>query len=58
MSSLFVSMSFATPLDYSVVNVGVVDLQPAVMMCNEHRTVSMRIRVLVHADVIPDLGSC
>ena len=58
MGSLFVSMSFATPLDYSVVTVRVVDLQPAVMMYNEKRTVSMRIRVLVHADVIPDLGSC
>ena len=58
MSSLFVSMSFVTPLDYSVVNVGVVDLQPAVMMCNEQRTVSMRMSLLVHADVIPGSGSC
>ena len=56
MNSLFVSMSFVTPLDYSVVNVGVVDHQPAVMMCNEMRVVSMRIRVLVHADVTPGLG--
>ena len=40
MSSLFISMSFVTPLDYSVVNVGVVDNQPAVVMCNEMRAVS------------------
>ena len=40
MNSLFVSMSFVTRLDYSVVNVGVVDHQPAVMMCNEMRAVS------------------
>ena len=31
-SLLFVSMSFVIPLDYSVVNVGVVDSQPAVMI--------------------------
>ena len=41
MSSLFVSMSFVTPLDCSVVNVGVVDHQPAVMMYNEMRAVVM-----------------
>ena len=58
MSFLFVSMSFVTHLDYSVVNVGVVDPQPAVMMCNEMRTVKMKMPLLVHADVIPDLGSC
>ena len=58
MSSLFVSMNFATPLDYSVVNVGVVDPQPAVMMWTEMRVVSTRIRVLVHANVIPGSGSC
>ena len=39
MSSLFVSMSFVIHLDYSVVNVGVVDHQPAVMMCNEMKAV-------------------
>ena len=39
MSSLFVSMSFATPMDYSVVNVGVVGHQPAVMMYNAMRAV-------------------
>ena len=49
---------FVTLWDYSVVTVRVVDCQPAVMMCNEMRVVSTRIRVLVHADVIPDLGSC
>ena len=54
MSSLFVSMSFVTLLDYSVMNVGVVDPQPAVMMYNERRTVLMYL----HSAVIPDLGSC
>ena len=44
MNSLFVSMSFVTPLDYSVVNVGVVDHQPAVMVLIERKT--------VHSDVI------
>ena len=57
MSSLFVSMSFATSLEYSVVNVGMEDNQSAVMMCNEHITVSKRFPLLVHADVIPSLGS-
>ena len=47
MNSLFVSVSFVTPLDYSVVNVGVVDHQPAVMMLIESKT--------VHSDVTPGL---
>ena len=34
-------MSFVTLLDFSVVNVGVVDPQPAVMMYNEMRAVPM-----------------
>ena len=50
-TSLFASMSFVTPLDYSVVNVGVVDHQPAVMMCNEMRAVSRQ----GHSPVTPDL---
>ena len=41
MSLLFVSMSFITPLDYSVVNVRVVDHQPAVMMYSEVKAVLM-----------------
>ena len=44
MNSLFVSMNFVTPLDYSVVNVGVVDHQLAVMMLIKQKT--------VHSDVI------
>ena len=40
--SLFVSMSFATPSDYSVVNVRVVGNQPAVMIYNVERTVLIR----------------
>ena len=58
MSLLFVSMNFVTLLDYSMVTVIVVALQPAVMMWTEMRVVSTRIRVLVHADVTPGLGSC
>ena len=38
MISLFVSMSFITPLDYSVVDVRMVDHQPAVMTYSEQRT--------------------
>jgi hypothetical protein len=41
LSSLFVSMSFVTPLDYSVEHVRVVDNQPAFMICNELKLVSM-----------------
>ena len=41
MSSLFVSISFVILLDYSVVNVGVVDPQPAVMMWIGLKIVSM-----------------
>ena len=52
--SLFVFMSFATPLDSSVVIVTVVDHQPAVMMYNVRRTVLM----YGHALVTPCLGSC
>ena len=54
LTSLFVSMSFATPLDYSVVNVGVVGHQPAVMMYNTKRTVLM----YDHSPVTPGLGLC
>ena len=40
--SPFVSMSFVTPLDYSVMNVEVtVAYQPAVMMYNAERTATM-----------------
>ena len=35
------AVNFVTLLDYSVVNVGVMDSQPAVMMYNEMRTVTM-----------------
>ena len=41
MNSLFVSTSFVIPLDYSVVTVGMVDHQPAVMMYSEQKTVLM-----------------
>ena len=54
MNSQFDSMSFVTLLDYSVMNVGVVGYQPAVMMSSEMRAVSMRL--VVHADVTPGLG--
>ena len=41
-------MSFVTPLDYSVMNVGVtVAYQPAVMMYNAGRTVIVRYHSLV-----------
>ena len=40
-ASVFVSTSFVTPLDYSVVNVGLVaSYQPAVMMYNVERIVA------------------
>ena len=40
-ASPFVSTSFVTPLDYSVMNVGlVVGYQPAVMMYNVERIVT------------------
>ena len=39
--SLFISMSFIIPLDYSVVNMRVMDHQPAVMMYNKTRAVLM-----------------
>ena len=53
MSSPFISMSFITHLDYSVVHVGVVDNQPAVMMCNGETTV----KTYNHAPVIRGFGS-
>ena len=37
-TSLFVSMSFVTPLDYSVVNMRVVDHHSAVMMLIKQKT--------------------
>ena len=50
MNSLFVFMSFVTPLDCSVINVRVEDNQPAVMMCNEIRAVSQQSHSLVTQD--------
>ena len=41
MSLLFISMSFVTPLDCSVVNVRVVDNQSVVMIYSEMRAVVM-----------------
>ena len=49
-----VSLSFATLLDYSVVNVGMVDHQPAVMMYNALKTATRQD----HSRVTPDLGFC
>ena len=49
-----VSMSFATLLDYSVLNVGVVGHQPAVMIYNDLKTVTCQD----HSPVIPGLGFC
>ena len=48
-TSQFVSMSFVTLLDYSVVDVRVEGHQSAVMMCNNKRTVLTQH----HAPVIP-----
>ena len=52
--SPFVSLSFATLLDYSVVNVGMpmVDHQPAVMMYNAWKTATRQDR----STVTPGLG--
>ena len=52
-SSLFISMSFVTPLDYSVVNVIMVDHQPAVLMLSELRTAHDRAIL----PMTPGLGS-
>ena len=53
--SLFASMSFVTPLVYSVPSVIVVDHQLAVTIYSGLKTVSMKR--LVHADVTPGLDS-
>ena len=51
-ASPFVSMSSATLLDYSVLNVGVVGHQLAVMIYNNLKTVTCQD----HSPVIPGLG--
>ena len=51
-TSLFVSMSFATPLDYSVITVRVVDHQPAVMK----EELAVIVEIMHPLTVILDLG--
>ena len=53
--SLFVSMSFVTLLDYSVVNVRVVDHQSAVM---KKAMALLSVEIMHHITVTQGLGSC
>ena len=52
MTSLFISMSFVIPLDYSVVNVRVVGHQSAVMM----EEMALIVEMMHPLTVIPGLG--